>query len=82
MKATPHIRYVRDIGQALVPYAVIACMALGVRALASGGVVEADPEVKAMLTDIARSLTPLEGQVRANSIRIGALEQEYGGKHD
>lgn len=82
MKATPHIQYVRDIGQAIVPYAVIVCMALGVRALASGGVVEADPEVKAMLADISKSLMPLEGQVRANTIRIIALEQEYGSKHD
>ena len=76
MTAKASIRYIRDVGQALVPYALIACMALGVKMIGTTSAMTSPDAVKVM-REIADTLGPMQSRMRALEIRTDALETEF-----
>lgn len=77
-KAIAHIRFVREVGQAIVPFALVACMAIGIRQLTAASGYGNDK----LLDAIRDMLAPMESRMRAVEIRTGALEQAYGERVD
>lgn len=73
-RGSAYARFVRDVGQAIVPYALIACMAIGVKTIRDMG----GEETVRVLRDMR---SQMESRHRASEIRIEALERVYG-DHD